>query len=108
MQPDYAALAVRCGEILNLAQGMTLKVARLTRQGLEFVFESATARTEVHVLPKVYTEGKVIVDPINDLTIVLEVKQYALDQDGQAALRLSGHGKIELPYSTWFFEGDYL
>lgn len=103
MRGDYATLAVRFGEVFGLAQGMTLKVAHLTRQGFEFVLENATTRAEVRVLPQVYAEGKVIVDAINDLTMVVEVKQFDL-KDGSEV----GGGKLELPYSTWFFEGDFM
>jgi hypothetical protein len=109
MKEDYSELAVRFGELLGLAQGMTLKVAHLTRQGMEFVLESPTTRTEIQITPRVYTEGKVIVDAINDLTMVVQVKQYEL-RDGKADESASpvGGGKVELPYSTWFFEGDYM
>ncbi len=109
MKSDYTQLAVRFGQLLGLAQGMTLKVAHLTRQGMELVFESATTRTEVRFLPKVYTEGKVIVDAINDLAMQVQVKQYEL-QDGRfvETAPTVGGGSVELPFSTWFFEGDYM
>jgi hypothetical protein len=100
---DYSTLALRFGELLGLAQGMTLKLAHLTKQGMELVFESETTRAEVRFVPQVYTEGKVIIDAINDLTMVVEVKQYDIN-DGKEV----GGGKVELPYSTWFFEGDYM
>ena len=108
MNGDYSQLAVRFGELLGLAQGMTLKVAHLTRQGMEFVFENASTRAEVRILPQVYAEGKVIIDAINDLTMIVEVNQYAL-QDGKVVQGTApvGGGRVELPFSTWFFEGDY-
>lgn len=108
MKADYGEIAVKFGELLGLAQGMTLQVAHLTRQGMEFVYESATTRAQVRILPQVYAEGKVIVDAINDLTMVVEVKQYAL-QDGKVpeGAEPVGGGRVELPFSTWFFEGDY-
>ncbi len=103
MNTDYSTLALQFGQLLGLAQGMNLKLAHLTKQGIEFVFESATTRTEVRLLPQVYAEGKVIIDAINDLTMVVEVKQYELEGGKEV-----GGGKVELPYATWFFEGDYL
>lgn len=103
MRPDYSALALKFGELFGLAQGMNLKLSHLTKQGIELVFESATTRTEVKILPQVYTEGKVIIDAINDLTIIVEIKQTELSTGKQV-----GGGKVELPYSTWFFEGDYM
>lgn len=103
MRADYSELALKFGELFGLAQGMQLKLSHLTRQGMELVFESATTRTEVKFLPKVYTEGKVIIDAINDLTMVVEIKQTELGTG-----KVVGGGKVELPYSTWFFEGDYM
>lgn len=103
MQPDYGQLAIKFGQLLGLAQGMTLKLAHLTRQGMEFVFEDGETRVEVRFLPKVYTEGKVIVDAINDLTMVVQVKRV-----GAGGVELAGGGRVELPYSTWYDEGDYL
>src|SRR3954466_244936 len=102
MRADYSQCALEFGQLIGLAQGMTLKLAHLTKQGVEFVFESTTTRTELRLVPKVYTEGKVIVDAINDLTMMVEVRQTELP--GGAVV---GGGKVELPYSTWFFEGDY-
>ncbi len=103
MKADYSQLALQFGQLMGLAQGANLKLAHLTKQGIELVFESATTRTEVRVMPKVYSEGKVIVDAINDLTMLVQVKQIALNN-----AREVGGGRVELPYSTWFFEGDYL
>lgn len=102
MKADYSALALQFGQLLGLAQGMNLKLGHLTKQGMELVFESGTTRTEVRILPRVYTEGKVIIDAINDLTLEVEVKQTELTT-GNAV----GGGKVELPFATWFFEGDY-
>ena len=103
MSVDYSQVALEFGQLFGLAQGMTLKVAHLTKQGMEFVFESATTRAEVRIVPHVYTEGKVIIDAINDLTLSVEVKQIAI-ADGS----IVGGGSVELPYSTWFFEGDFM
>jgi len=109
MKADYSQIALRFGQLFGLAQGMNLKLAHLTKQGMEFVFESATTRTQVRLLPQVYSEGKVIIDAINDLTMVLDVQQFEL-QDGRVpeGAKPVGGGRLELPYSTWFFEGDYM
>lgn len=109
MKPDYSQLALRFGELIGLAHGMTLKLGHMTRQGLELVLENETTRTELRIVPKVYTEGKVIVDAINDLTLIVEVRQFEL-RDGQVVTVAPqvGGGQLELPFSTWFFEGDYL
>ena len=103
MNSDYADLALQFGQLFSLAQGAHLKLAHLTKQGMEFVFESATTRTEIRLLPHVYADGKVIIDAINDLTMRVQVTQYEI-KDGQPV----GGGKMELPFSTWFFEGDYM
>lgn len=106
---EYSQLALQFGQLLGLAQGATLKVAHMTRQGMELVFENAGTQTQVYILPRVYAEGKVIVDAINDLTMVVEVKQFALKNGRvpEGAVPVGG-GRVELPYSTWFFEGDYM
>lgn len=103
MKADYSQLALEFGQLLGLAHDMHLKLAHMTRQGMELVLENATTRAQVRFLPKVYSEGKVIVDAINDLAMVVEVIQSNL-ADGKQV----GGGKIELPFSTWFFEGDYI
>lgn len=103
MNADYSQLALQFGQIFGLAQGMNLKLAHLTKQGMEFVLESATTRAEVKFLPRVYTEGKVIIDAVNDLTMLVEIKQFDIASGTEV-----GNGKVEMPYATWFFEGDYL
>ncbi|MBI4672035.1 MAG: hypothetical protein HY741_10275 [Chloroflexi bacterium] len=109
MQADYSKLAVQFGQLVGLAQGMNLKVAHLTKQGMEFVFENATTQTQLRILPHVYSEGKVIIDAINDMTLVVQVKQFAR-RDGQAfdESKPVGGGAVELAFATWFFEGDYV
>lgn len=103
MRADYSELALQFGQTFGLAQGMNLKVAHLTKQGIEFVFESSTTRAEIKILPQVYTSGKNIIDAINDLTLKVQVSQTDL-VTGNAV----GGGTVELPFSTWFFEGDFM
>ena len=109
MKADYSKLAVQFGQLLGLAQGAKLQVAHMTKQGMEFVFETDTTQTRLSILPQVYTEGKVIIDAINDLTIVVQMKQFEL-RDGRVVdeTKPVGGGTVELPFSTWFFEGDYV
>ncbi len=102
MRADYSQLALQFGQLLGLAQGANLKVAHLTKQGMEFVFESASTRTQIRIIPQVYAEGKVIIDAINDLTLKVQVEQTDI-----ASGKAVGGGKVEMPYSTWFFEGDF-
>jgi len=109
MKADYSKMALQFGQLFGLAQGATLKVAHLTRQGMEMVFEDGKTQTQVRFVPRVYTEGKVIVDAINDLTMAVEVSQFELVNGAvPEGAKPVGGGKLELPYSTWFFEGDYL
>jgi len=109
MKSDYSTLAVQFGQLVGLAHGMNLKVAHMTKQGMEFVFESATTQTQLRILPKVYTEGKVIIDAINDMTLIVEVKQFER-RDGGAIdeTKPVGGGTVELPFAAWFFEGDFV
>lgn len=108
MKADYTALALQFGQLVGLAQGAKLQLAHLTREGMEFVFADGETQTQLRILPKVYTEGKVIIDAINDLTLVVEINQFEL-RDGRVVDENTpvGGGKVELPYATWFFEGDY-
>jgi hypothetical protein len=109
MKADYNQLALQFGQLVGLAQGAKLQVAHMTKQGMEFVFQTDTTQTQLRILPKVYTEGKVIIDAINDLTLVIEIKQFEL-RDGRVVNENQsvGGGAVELPYATWFFEGDYM
>lgn len=109
MKAEYNQLALQFGQLVGLAQGAKLQVAHLTKQGMEFIFQSETTQTRLRLLPKVYAEGKVIIDAINDLTLAVEIQQYEL-REGRVVNENApvGGGTIELPYATWFFEGDYL
>jgi len=95
---EYQQIAPKVNELLGFAAGLNLVQAKLTKRGFEMVYEGADQRVEIHLIPQVYPEGRVIMDAINDLTIVVEVR------------RTSGNEKvvedrIELPYSIWFGEG---
>lgn len=92
---------VKVNKILFPAKGLTLQETRFTQQGIELVFEGAGQRVEVGLVPKIYPQGRLIVDAINDLTLTVEVRRYALA--GQVATLLSQE-HVELPYSTWFGE----
>lgn len=109
MKADYNNLALQFGQLIGLAQGSKLQVAHLTKEGMEFVFTNDATQTRLRMVPKVYTEGKVIIDAINDLTLIVEIKQFEMNQgrvvDENTPI---GGGTVELPYATWFFEGDYL
>jgi hypothetical protein len=93
MKAEYGDLALQVGQLLGLAQGMNLKVGHLSKQGIELVFEGENTRTRLSILPQVYTEGKVIIDAINDLTMVVQLEQTEL-----ATGERVGGGRVELPY----------
>jgi hypothetical protein len=96
---EYQQIAPKANEMLSLAAGLNLVQAKLTKRGFEMVYESAGQRVEVLLLPQVYPEGRVIMDAINDLTIVVEVRRTSLTGDEKAV-----EDRIELPYSIWFGE----
>lgn len=105
--PDFQALATQFEALMGLAGGRTLRQARLVEKGMEFEFQDRAERIVVSVLPRVYTEGQVIVDAINDLVLVVRMRRYAVG-DGQGdAEALLEEKALELPFSTWFEEGDY-
>jgi hypothetical protein len=88
--------------MLNLAVGMTLTKAEMNSTGFEMIFEDTAQRVEIRFLPKMYPDGRVVIDAVNDLTIKLEVKRTQLSDPDSAVVE-----QIELPYSTWFGE-DYM
>ena len=109
MNRDFKDLPSHTDVLLDAAKGLTLKQAQVTGRGIEFVFETADRRVELRILPKVYTAEKVIVDPINDLTLVVQVERSEQGVDGNdSRAQRARKEQVELPYSTWFNEGDYL
>ena len=79
------------------AVGLTVKSAALTKEGFSFTFEDTDQRVEILLLPKLYPEGRLVIDAVNDLTIQVEVRRQSLS--GSEAPRSE---KIEIPYSAWF------
>ena len=101
----FSTMAPRVNRILSGLLGMTLRSAELIQNGFLFVYENSTERRELRLLPTVYTQGKNIVDPINDLTMLVQVMRKPLgagvDDPGEML------ESVELAYSTWFGE-DFL
>lgn len=106
-QSDFERARADVERVLGPAGGRVLSEARLLPHGIELVFQDKQEQVQVNIRPKVYTDGKVIVDPINDLVLVLRVRRYALPKDKAGEPTLVEENTVELPYSTWFEEGDY-
>lgn len=102
---SFRQVAPKVRDLFQSFQGMVLKRADIIENGFLFVYESEQERMIVQMLPTVYTQGKNIVDPINDLTLLLEVRRQpvtsTLDDDAEAV------GSVELAYSAWLGE-DFL
>lgn len=109
MPQDLSQNAAAVGPLLETARGMTLVDAQLLKEGFRFVFENATLRKVILLKPRVYTDGAVIVDPINDVVVQFTVTTYdaAAYRPNDAQTKPLEETSIELPYSTWFFQGDY-
>ena len=105
--PDFQALATQFEALMGIAGGRTLRQARLVEKGMEFEFQDQTERIVIAVLPRVYTEGQVIVDAINDLVLVVRMRRYAVDGGQGEPGALLEEKALELPFSTWYEEGDY-
>jgi len=92
-------------DLFQSFQGMVLKRADIIENGLLFIYENDQERVVVQIMPTVYTQGKNIVDPINDLTLMLEVRRQpvtaGLDESAEQV------GSVELAFSTWLGE-DFL
>lgn len=109
MAEDITQAAARVNPLLEATKGMTLVDAQLVKEGIRSVYEGGNTRKVIVLQPKVYTDGSVIVDPINDVVMVLSVSTYdatAYKQD-PANAQPTDQSNIELPYSLWLFEGNY-
>jgi hypothetical protein len=86
-------------------QGMTVSRAEIIQNGFLFVYENQSERLELRLLPTVYTQGKNIVDPINDMTILVQLMLKPLgagvDDPGEVL------DSVEVAFSSWFGE-DFL
>jgi hypothetical protein len=99
---DYQQIAPKVNALLALAAGMNLVQARLTPRGFEMIYENTEQRVEIHLYPRIYPDGRLITDAVNDLTLLVEVRRSSL-----AGTEKAVEERIELPYSTWFGE-DFL
>ena len=100
---SFGTIAPKVNKLLEGVQGMTLKSAQIVENGFAFIFEKDELSLVVHLLPTVYTQGKNIVDPPNDMTLLLQV--HRLPAEGEASGELLG--SVEMAYSTWLGE-DFL
>lgn len=109
MPQDLFTISPQVNLLLEQARGMTLVNSQVVKEGFRFDYENSQQHTVVVLAPKVYTDGKVVVDAINDLVIVLTVTSYDLDayRRDAATAEAASAASIELPYSTWYNEGNY-
>lgn len=96
---DFKQAATRASALLGAAQDMTLKQTEFTPKGMIWRFENAAERVELRLEPRMYPDGRVVIDAVNDLTILLTMQRFKLS--GEA---LAEPQSIELPYSLWFGE----
>ncbi len=100
---SYKSISPKVNQLFENVQGMTLVSAEIVENGFSFIYENSEVRLLLRLLPSVYTQGKNIVDPINDMTMLLELRRFSLDaSEGDEGEVL---GKVEMAYSTWFGEG---
>ncbi len=100
---SLSALAPKINRLLQRLQGMTLISAEIVENGFAFIYENDQERLLLRLLPTVYTQGKNIVDPINDMTLLLEVYRFALQGDSPGEFL----GSQEIAFSAWLGE-DFL
>jgi len=94
-------LAPKANALLSHLQGMVLKSAEMVPDGMQFIYEDEAERVTLCIRPKVYTLGKNIVDPINDMTLRMEVQRQSLAAGSQAVQV----GSVEIAFSGWLGEG---
>lgn len=97
------ALAPKINRLLARLQGMTLVSAEIVENGFAFIYQNDQERLLLRLLPTVYTQGKNIVDPINDMTLLLELHRFPLADDAPGELL----GSQEIAFSAWLGE-DFL
>src|SRR4029453_10221010 len=78
---NFDHLAADSQQLLAFAKNQRLGEARLTQAGIEMKFEDDDERVELLIRPKVYSEGRVIVDPINDLGMVVKSRHFRRDPE---------------------------
>lgn len=102
---SYKSISPKVNQLFEKVEGMTLASAEIVENGFAFIYENDEDRILLRILPTVYTQGKNIVDAINDMTLLLEVRRFSTDasedEEGEVL------GKVEMAYSTWFGE-DFL
>ena len=102
---SFKQVAPKVRDLFQSFQGMELTRADILDNGFIFIYENDQERVIVQMLPTVYTQGKNIVDPINDLTLLVEVRRQplsaTLDDEAEAVV------SVELAFSTWLGE-DFL
>jgi hypothetical protein len=101
----FTSIAPKVNRQFARLQGLTLSSAEIIQNGFLFVFQNETERLELRLLPTVYTQGKNIVDPINDMTVLVQVMRKSIgagaDDPGEVL------ESIEVAFSSWFGE-DFL
>lgn len=102
---SYKSIFPKVQQLFDQIQGMTLVSAQIVENGFAYIYENSEERLLLRLLPSVYTQGKNIVDPINDMTLLLELRRFGLDATGDDEGEVLG--KVEMAYSTWFGE-DFL
>ena len=102
---SFKQVAPKVKDLFQTFQGMVLKRADMIDNGFLFIYENDQERVILQMLPTVYTQGKNIVDPINDMTVLVQVMRKPLgagaDDPGDVL------ESLEIAYSSWFGE-DFL
>lgn len=100
---SFSSIAPKINKLLEGVQGMTLISAQIVENGFAFIYEGDGQRLVVHLLPTVYTQGKNIVDPPNDMTLLLQVHRLP-GEAGEAGELL---GSAEVAFSAWLGENFF-
>ncbi len=102
---SFNQVAPKVRDLLKSSQGMVLKSAEVIQNGFLFIYEDDKERAVVQIMPTVYTQGKNIVDPINDMTLLLQVRRQPVTSRLDESAELVG--SVEIAFSTWLGE-DFL
>ena len=99
---SFKQVAPKVKDLFQTFQGMVLKRADMIDNGFLFIYENDQERVILQMLPTVYTQGKNIVDPINDLTLRMEVQRLRLNLGSEA--KVENAGSVEIAFSSWLGE----
>ncbi|MSP13836.1 MAG: hypothetical protein EXR62_12880 [Chloroflexi bacterium] len=99
--PDWRLLSTLAG-----VEGMTVIGFEITPNGILINLEDAAQVAKLLINPKIYADKRVLVDPVNDFVILIEVRRYKKLAQGFETVP-TFQSTIEVPFSRWYSEHKF-